>query len=245
VHILVCDDHAVFAEALARLLRRRGFEVTTSLDPTDAQKVVGERPIDVCLMDLRFASGVDGVDGAHRVRMASPTTAVLIISGATGDETIRAAMAAKACGCISKTVSAERVVASLLRAHAGSSFFAEVGDTGRRHRGPEERGGDAERLASLTLREAEVLQHMVSGETAALIGKQLGITYATVRAHVQRVLVKLGTHSAVETVALAARNGLRPEAATARSRVEPFSATEPSARHGSIPAVPAGPGGPR
>jgi two-component system, NarL family, nitrate/nitrite response regulator NarL len=210
VHILVCDDHAVFAEALARLLRRRGFEVTISFDPDDAQAIVRECPIDVCLMDLWFACGASGVDGARRVREVSPTTAVLIISGATGDETIRAAMEAAACGCISKTASAEQVVASLLRAHAGSRFFVAMGDTGREHGDRKMSSGDAKRLASLTLRESEVLQHLVSGETAAVIGQRLGISYATSRAHIQRVLVKLGTHSAAETVALAARNGLRP-----------------------------------
>jgi len=244
VRILVCDDHAVFAEALARLLRRRGFGATTAPDPADASEIVRDNAIDVCLMDLRFDSGTDGVEGARLVRGASPATAVLIMSGATSDEMVQAATRANACGCISKTAGADRFVAALLRAYAGCTFFVEMGDAGIGQGDREERSGDARCLASLTVREAEVLQHLVSGESAALIGQRLGITYATVRAHVQRILVKLGVHSAVGAVAFAARNGSRPDPVATRPAV-PVSAMEPSAAQESVEATSAAPGGRR
>ena len=57
-------------------------------------------------------------------------------------------------------------------------------------------------------RELEVLQRLAEGLSTADASRQLGISTATLRAHVQSVLRKLGAHSRLEAVAEAARIGL-------------------------------------
>jgi two-component system nitrate/nitrite response regulator NarL len=60
----------------------------------------------------------------------------------------------------------------------------------------------------LTVRELEVLRLLAGGTSTAASSLQLGISPATLRAHVQAILRKLGAHSRLEAVAEAARMGL-------------------------------------
>lgn len=213
VRVLICDDHVVFAEAFARLLRRRGFDVVTCVDPIDADDLVRQHPVDVCLMDFTFPSGADALEVTRRLRSEHPALAVVLLTGAAREDISHAAESAGASGFVSKTAGADVVVDSILRANAGSGFFAESSERREGHARRTEAGDLC--LASLTSREAEVLARMVSGENAGVIAMNLGISYATARTHVQRVLVKLGAHSVVEAVAIAARQGLRPSRALA------------------------------
>jgi two-component system nitrate/nitrite response regulator NarL len=63
-------------------------------------------------------------------------------------------------------------------------------------------------IEPLTARELEVLRLLASGTSTASAAESLGISTATLRAHVQAVLRKLGAHSRLEAVAEAARLGL-------------------------------------
>jgi len=60
----------------------------------------------------------------------------------------------------------------------------------------------------LTLREQEVLRLLAAGLSTPRIGMELQIANNTTRAHVQRVIEKLGAHSKLEAVALARRAGV-------------------------------------
>ncbi|TMC02424.1 MAG: response regulator transcription factor, partial [Chloroflexi bacterium] len=71
-----------------------------------------------------------------------------------------------------------------------------------------ERSEPATATEPLTPRELEVLHLLASGASTATAAAALGISTATLRAHVQAVLRKLGAHSRLEAVAEAARLGL-------------------------------------
>ena len=62
--------------------------------------------------------------------------------------------------------------------------------------------------SELTSRELEVLRLMASGLTNRDIAAQLYLSVNTIRGHVQHILDKLGAHSKLEAVAIAARQGL-------------------------------------
>lgn len=66
---------------------------------------------------------------------------------------------------------------------------------------------DLRRLSSLTQREREVLAHTTEGLTQKQVATAMGISIKTVGAHMQNLLMKLGVHSRMEAVALAARAG--------------------------------------
>jgi PAS domain S-box-containing protein len=62
--------------------------------------------------------------------------------------------------------------------------------------------------AVLTARELDVLQLLAAGLNTDNIGRQLGLTRATVRNHVQNLLPKLGVHSRIEAAVVALKAGL-------------------------------------
>jgi two-component system NarL family response regulator len=64
-------------------------------------------------------------------------------------------------------------------------------------------------MAGLTAREREVLQCMVEGLSRAEIAMRMRVSVNTVRTHAQNLLGKLGTHSVLESVAVALRSGVR------------------------------------
>jgi DNA-binding CsgD family transcriptional regulator len=66
--------------------------------------------------------------------------------------------------------------------------------------------------ASLTHRQLQVLQLIMSGATSLEVARSLGVTHATARNHVQNLLVTLGVHSRLEAALLAQRIGLPFEA---------------------------------
>lgn len=70
-------------------------------------------------------------------------------------------------------------------------------------------GGPASQLPEITRREAEVLRMLACGASNRAIAEALGISPATVRNHIERLLAKLGVHSKLEAVVLAARSGFR------------------------------------
>jgi two-component system nitrate/nitrite response regulator NarL len=61
----------------------------------------------------------------------------------------------------------------------------------------------------LTRRELEVLARLTAGETTDRIAEVMGVTRSTARTHVQNVLTKLGVHSRLEAVVVAAKAGIR------------------------------------
>jgi len=77
-HILVVDDDVAFAEAVGRVLRNAGYEVTIAGHFNDALKrLEGGDPIDLLLTDLVMPNGVNGVALARMARMRQPALAVV------------------------------------------------------------------------------------------------------------------------------------------------------------------------
>ena len=71
---------------------------------------------------------------------------------------------------------------------------------------------DLRRLSSLSRREREVLALTTEGLSQKQVAAQMGISIKTVGAHMQNLLAKLGVHSRMEAVALAARVGVTVDA---------------------------------
>ena len=95
--------------------------------------------------------------------------------------------------------SAESLAAAVLSARTGIASHSphEPGE-----------GATTGRSLRLTTREREVLDLLASGTSTAAIGQRLRIARNTARAHVQRVIEKLGAHSKLEAVAVARRTGI-------------------------------------
>lgn len=203
--VVICDDHAVFADSLAMVLSESGHDVVGVVySPDAALRLLRSAPADVCLIDLQFPDG-SALDGLPELVRSAPATRFVVLSGSIDGDLLDAALAAGVRGFAHKGQQAGEIVAMLARVHAGDV----VVDAGSGSRMPLRPRSEAQRLAHyLTPREREVLIRLVRGENTATLARTMKITRSTARSHVQSVLTKLGVHSQREAVIAAARHGL-------------------------------------
>ncbi|GAA2423364.1 response regulator transcription factor [Actinomadura vinacea] len=215
IRVLIVDDHALFAEALAARLNREPDLVILPIAAGVRRALAlaaTERP-QVVVLDMTLGAE-SGLDVLSRIRERHPEMRVVVLSAMSEVDAIVQAVRFGAVGWLSKTESAD-LVARVIRAaaHHGGWLPPDVlGEVLRRllEDGPEPNGG-ARLLAELTPREREVLQCMVDGLNRAEIADRLGLSANTVRTHTQNLLAKLDMHSALEAITLAMRAGMKPE----------------------------------
>jgi DNA-binding NarL/FixJ family response regulator len=203
--VVICDDHAVFADSLAMVLSDSGHDVVGVVySPEAASRLLSAVAADICLIDLQFPSG-SALESLPELVRSAPATRFVVLSGSIDAELLDAAIAAGVRGFAHKGQQADEIVGMLARVHAGEVVVDPATGTRMTLRPQSE----AQRLAHyLTPREREVLTRLVRGESTATLARTMQITRSTARSHVQSVLTKLGVHSQREAVIAAARYGL-------------------------------------
>jgi DNA-binding NarL/FixJ family response regulator len=203
--VLIVDDERLFAELLRVALRSAdGIEVIDVVHDvqTAVRRMTEARP-DVVLADYHLPDGT-GSDIARTVRATLPETSVLILTGDPSVTVLSDVARSGAVGHLTKDRPFDEVVEGVRAAALGEILFAPS----ELQRLLLERESRPRPLEPLTARELEVLQLLAEGASTTQASDQLGISSATLRAHVQAILRKLGAHSRLEAVAEAARLGV-------------------------------------
>ncbi|MCW2699436.1 MAG: two component transcriptional regulator, LuxR family [Blastococcus sp.] len=207
--LLLCDDHAVFVDALAMALAAGGEDVVavTRSVPQALAEARATEP-DIVLMDLHFGAGPDGLLGLRMLRNTAPAPKVILLSGAVDGAVLADAVAAGADGVVSKAEPLE-VLLTAVRRVADGSFYADP-DVMLQSMRPATTDMDLVQLSAqfLTPREREVLGRLAQGASTQDMASAMGVGIATVRTHVQAVLSKLGVGTRLEAVTLAIAHGL-------------------------------------
>ena len=86
-HILVVDDDREIRDLLARFLTRHGMRVTTARDGAEMMRLLGERRIDLVVLDLMLP-GEDGLTLTRRLREARSNIPIVMLT-AMGEDTDR------------------------------------------------------------------------------------------------------------------------------------------------------------
>lgn len=204
MRMIICDDHAVFAESLSLVLADAGHSVVgVTYSPADALPVLRARQPDACLIDLQFPSGT-ALDWMPRLRAASPRTKFVVLTGFLEQPILDAGVAVGVRGFAHKGQQAGDILTVLRRVADGEV----VADRAALRGGARPRSRAQKVAQFLTPREREVLTRLARGESTQALAKAMGVTRSTARSHVQSVLSKLGVHSQREAVIEAARHGL-------------------------------------
>jgi DNA-binding NarL/FixJ family response regulator len=204
--IVLGDDHAAFADALATVLEDHGLKVLT-VERTLSRVVeeVGSRRPDLVLADRWFDDG-DFFEVIADLRAASPETTVVVLSADTDHDTAQRALDAGARAFVHKTRGMSALLDALDRVEAGT-VVVELSP--RRTAERERRDPRARRPSTpLTDREYACLALLVEGASTVEMAERLGVGINTVRSHVQSLLTKLGVHTRLEAAAHAVRDGL-------------------------------------
>jgi len=206
IRVVICDDHQVVADGLAAILAMEpGIEVvdvTNSM--AEAVAAAREQRPDVVLMDYGLPDG-NGAEATRAVKDVRPEAKVVMLTSFVDEETLVAAIEAGCSGFVPKHKGTSELTVAIRLAAEGEAVVSPdmlallLPRLARSNRGL---GHD------LTPREREVLQLLSDGESKDRIGERLFLSPNTVRNHIQGVLSKLGAHSRLEAVAIAAREGL-------------------------------------
>jgi DNA-binding NarL/FixJ family response regulator len=204
IRLLLVDDHPVMRAGLANLLASEpGFDVAgQATDGLQGVRLWQELRPDVCLLDITM-QGVDGIETLRRIREANPSARVIMLTSSEAPEDLSQANAAGAAGYITKNVEHDELVQAIRSAHAGRQVISSD-----MQRITIQRTGDTFPPARLTPREEEVLDLLREGFTNNEIGRLLGISTRTAKAHVAAVIAKLGVVDRTQAVARGYEFGL-------------------------------------
>lgn len=200
ISVALVDDHALFRKAMRLLLSDQGFElVAEAPDARTSFPLIDATRPDVVLLDLRLP-GMDGLTASRELQSRAPGSKVVILTAYADQHEIDAAWAAGVAGYMTKTHDAETLFGGIRAVLAGERYLAPGLQTTPPLRG----GARSGPLGALSAREREVFRLLVRGLTTRQIAAELCISSKTVDTHRERILKKLGLHSAVELVRFAA-----------------------------------------
>ncbi len=207
IQVLVVEDHEILAKGLTRLLDScADFEVVgVRRTVSDAVSAVLELRPDVVLMDYQLPDG-DGVSAVEQIKREVPSTQVVMLTSSETDERLaRRAFEAGCSGFVGKSRSVEDLFSVVRAAHAGEVLITPVMLLMLLPHGTDGHGGVG---SNLSRRELEVLGVMAEGGSDKEIADRLFISLNTARKHAENIIHKLGAHSKLEAVVIAARSGL-------------------------------------
>jgi DNA-binding NarL/FixJ family response regulator len=209
--ILVADDHPLFREALRGAVVRVIPEAELyEADNADGLYAMADAhpDADLLLLDLNMP-GAQGFSALVHLRGLHPQLPVVMVSAREEPAVIRRALDHGAMGFIPKSSNAEVLGTALRRVLDGDRWVPEVADTAPRI-GPDEQE-IAARVRELTPQQFRVLQMLGSGMLNKQIGYELGVSEATIKAHMSAILRKLGASNRTQAVLMAGRLAVDPE----------------------------------
>jgi DNA-binding NarL/FixJ family response regulator len=208
LRVVLVDDHPVYREGLAKLLRECGVDVVAQAGNGEgALAIVEDTAPDVVVMDLNMP-GMSGVDVTRRLIERTPASRVLIVSVSAQEEDVTEAILAGASGYVLKDGPVEEVVAGIQAAANGESLISPRIATMllRRMRLDEPADANTPVSTPLSERELQVLRLVAEGKGNQEIGEALFIGQSTVRNHISSILMKLQVENRVQAAVRAVKD---------------------------------------
>jgi DNA-binding NarL/FixJ family response regulator len=203
--LIVADDHPLFREALRHTLSHAfdGAEIAEAGSFDEVVKLLeAGDDIDLVLFDLKMP-GVQGLSGLVYMRAQYPGVPVVVVSASDEPAVIRRARDLGASGFISKSSPVEEMQAAVTAVLGGDIRWPP----GLEADAPGD-GEDTElarRLTTLTPQQVRVLMMLREGLLNKQIAYNLGVSEATIKAHVSAILSKLNVDSRTQAVIAASR----------------------------------------
>ncbi|MBD9369966.1 response regulator transcription factor [Xanthomonas sp. XNM01] len=213
--ILIADDHPLFREALRGAVQRiLPGAVLHEADSVDALYTLVEAnaDADLLLMDLNMP-GAHGFSALVHLRALHPQLPVVVVSAREEPSVMRRALDHGALGFIPKSADSDTIGEAVGLVLDGERWAPPAASNA-----PslcQDELEVAQRLRDLTPQQFRVLQMLGEGRLNKQIAYDLGVSEATIKAHVTAVLRKLGVNNRTQAVLMAGRLAVDPESVVA------------------------------
>ncbi len=211
-HFHVADDHPLFRDAILKVIKQH-YPDAVVVESTDLDSTITDLELnsetDLLLLDLHMPGSQD-LFGLIMVREQFPSIPVAIISADDELDTINRAMGHGACGYIPKSCSPQVIFNAISTMLDGELW---VPDTIRGNLTPvgNEEKSLAAKIATLTPQQYRVIYYLREGWLNKQIGYELGITEATIKAHLTAIFRKLGISNRTQAVAMLSKMSLKKD----------------------------------
>ena len=210
--ILVADDHPLFREALRGAVQRvlPGARLREAEDVDALYALVDAEPdADLLLLDLNMP-GAQGFSALVHLRALHPELPIVMVSAREEPAVMRRALDHGAMGFIPKSADAAMLGEAITRVLDGDRWAPAAANAAPAASADEHDA--AQRLQGLTPQQFRVLQMLGEGLLNKQIGYELGVSEATIKAHMTAILRKLGASNRTQAVLIAGRLALDPAA---------------------------------
>ena len=200
--IIVADDHTLFREGLRHILKQLDDDVAlveASNNETALTLATQHPDADLILLDLHMP-GREPLAALRAMIAQSPTTPIVVLSASEDMREVREVLDAGAMGFIPKHESARVLVSALRLVLSGGIYVPPML--------MKKNAAIANADTPLTPRQLDVLERLIEGKSNKEIGRELGLSEATVKAHLAAVFRCLNVDNRTEAAHIAEQQGL-------------------------------------
>ena len=200
IRILTVDDHPVLREGIAAILASEADMVLVAEAGNGREAIEQFRTHhpDITLMDLQMPL-MGGGEAILTIRKEFPDARIIVLTTYSGDVQADRAIKAGVYGYLLKSMLRKELVETIRIVHGGRKRIPpEIAIELAEHHTDD----------ALTEREIDVLRQVASGNANKIIANNLEISEETVKAHMRKILSKLGANDRTHAVAIALKRGI-------------------------------------
>jgi len=212
LRVTIFEDNKKYRESLSILIEGSpGFSLAGAFeDGNDAADKISKSQPDVVLMDIEMP-GTSGIGALVEIKKHYPNLNVLMQTVFEDDNIIFESICSGASGYILKNTPPARILDAIMETYQGGAPMSPVIAKKVLQLVQLQKTQPVAPVFqnfNLTPREKEVLTHMVNGMSYKMIADRCGITFETVRTHINNIYKKLHVATMSEAVVKAIRQGI-------------------------------------
>lgn len=212
IRIVIVDDHPLFRDGVAQAITtdKRFKLVGTGGTGADALRLVRDMQPNIVLLDLNMPGG--GVDLVAQLSRTSPETKVVMLTVSEEEEHVTEALNYGGRGYILKGVGGIELMTTLVNIHEGESFVTPklaamlIKQINQRSKKTKQIDG----IASLNVREEDILGRVAEGWTNKEIARQLNLSEKTIKHYMTSIMQKLHVRNRLQAAAMLRDHGDHP-----------------------------------
>ena len=205
IKVLVIDDHPLFRAALELALIKAKINpanIETASDIATGSSLMKANDFSLILLDLNLSDS-EGFEGLSKIRAINPSVPIIIVSATETSQAFATASSLGAIGYIPKSGSLEEITKSIQTVLLGKESFPDKPSADQNLSSQA-----AKKLGSLTPAQNRVMSCLSDGLLNKQIAYEMGISEATVKAHMTAIFRKLGANNRTQAL-LVFRDAMR------------------------------------